>query len=140
MTMPAGTYYVGDLCYVLCEDRDWSSVCESMFSSEYGNPTPGEYTLPDGRRYAIQGTAHGDGSYMDTINGGGYPVDSGTIGCILVSDLTDTDHPSFWIDGGNIIEFDAPFNVYASNGVIHFGNKVAIDTDPTDNFDDEEGF
>ena len=117
MTMPAGTYYVGDLCYVL-QGSDWDDVIDLMFpdsrSGHYG-----EHTLMDGRKFAILRTAYGDGEYPDD-RGNSYPVDSGTIGCIL-TDATSTTH-------GAIIQFDQPFEVVDRNGTLCFGD-VEIYTD-----------
>ena len=48
----------------------------------------GEFTLKDGRRFAIYNTNYGDGVY-DTDSGDSCAVDSGSIGCILKSDIRD---------------------------------------------------
>lgn len=47
-----------------------------------------EYKLEDGRNFFWFSTAWGDGVYEDQ-QGGSYPVDSGTIGAILLSDIRD---------------------------------------------------
>lgn len=124
--MPAGRYYVGDLCYVM--HPEWNECCSLFFAgrSDHGC-NEGEFTLKDGRRFANFNTAYGDGSYMSNI-GTEHCVDSGSIGCILVSDIRDescTDMERL----GAIVEFATPFEVYYEGGVIHFGH-VAIDTDP----------
>lgn len=77
------TYYIGDLCYVLHDA--WDEVC-SLFT--FDNET-WEYQLQDGRKFFLFNTAHGEGVYQDQ-HGGRYPVDSGTIGAILVDDIRDT--------------------------------------------------
>lgn len=77
--MKAGEYWVGDLCYVL--DDVWLEVCDLTLDGEEG-----EFTLKDGRKFALFNTAYGDGCYPDNL-GNMYGVDSGTIGCIAVSDL-----------------------------------------------------
>lgn len=43
MTMPAGRYYIGDLCYVMHDE--WDEFCDHL---DY----PGERKLKDGRKYA----------------------------------------------------------------------------------------
>jgi len=58
MTMPAGKYYVGDLCYVMDSD-EWSQVCSLIIQGE--KLLDGEFELPDGRRFAIYSTHWGDG-------------------------------------------------------------------------------
>jgi hypothetical protein len=80
--MKAGTYYVGDLCYVLHDE--WDEVCELIIKDNVC--LDGEFTLRDGRRFAIYGTAYGDGNYFDQ-NGKSYDVDAGSIGCILMNDI-----------------------------------------------------
>jgi len=119
--MPAGKYWIGDLCYVL--DEVWDDVCKFICSD-----TPdGEFTLPDGRKFASYGTAYGDGSYESNI-GTLHPVDSGTIGCIKVEDLGGTDDERL-NSLGAIVEFSKPFKTADEDGVITFGH-VEIDTEP----------
>ena len=87
-TMPAGRYWVGDLCYVL-DAEDWSHLpCGD-----------GLYELADGRTIAKFSTVHGDGTYGDDI-GNEYAVDSGTIGCILAGDIR---KPDAWTSGGAFV-------------------------------------
>lgn len=132
--MPAGRYYVGDLCYVMHDV--WDEFCDITISDR--ECLNGVFTLKDGRRFATFSTAYGDGYYKDE-DGRGYSVDAGLIGCILESDITD-DAPS--ISGGQIIEFKESFNVGSRNGVICFGD-VYIDTagysDDEEYFDDTWG-
>lgn len=124
MTMKAGTYYIGDLCYVM--HKEWDEVCNNL--------EDGEHTLADGRTYAIYGTAHGDGRY-DSAKGA-IDVDSGTIGCILVEDIREG-LPS---DGFAIVTFEQPFDTGVEKGLIYF-DHVEIDTDPEyDVLDDEDDY
>lgn len=122
--MPAGKYYVGDLCYVM--HPQWSEVCDLIFSNNEDN---GEYTLENGVKFAVHHTLYGDGTYFDDINRS-YSVDAGLIGCILVNDIDDfTQSP----EGGNYIVFDHPFETSRDNdGTIIFG-KVEIKTGDNDN-------
>lgn len=130
MTMSAGQYYVGDLCYVI---EEWDDVC-SLIINDSGI-LDGEFELPDGRRFAIYGTAYGDGVYKDQF-GHEYCVDSGSIGCILVEDISRKDYVGR-IDGflGHFHTFDKPFQTYSEDGKLVFGN-VRIDTDPK--YEEEE--
>lgn len=118
-TMPAGRYYVGDLCYVMHDV--WDEVCDLMFPhdniGEYG-----KFKLKDGRKFAVYSTFYGDGTYRDG-SGREYSVDAGVIGCILESDIRDPD-PS---DGGNYIDFARDFKTGEDGGLIWFGD-VFIDT------------
>lgn len=138
--MPAGNYYVGDLCYVLHDE--WDEVCELTIK---GNRClDGEFVLKDGRRFATYGTALGDGEYRDQY-GKKYGVDAGLIGCILLSDVDQTNDSNF-LHGGQVIEFPYDFTTQGGraddpdwDGVIRFGS-VMIETDPDDDgrWDEEE--
>lgn len=129
MTMPAGTYYVGDLCYVM--SKEWSEVCNITI---HGNDClEGEFEMPDGRRFAMLGTAWGDGTYDSNV-GTEHAVDSGTIGCIALKDIREGARSDLERLGA-VIEFNTPFEVRKDGGELIFGH-VIIDTDPV--YDDEE--
>jgi hypothetical protein len=80
--MPAGRYYVGDLCYVIEDDEVWSEVCDFMFDGKGDNE--GQVTLKDGRTIVIYGTRYGDGTYQSNL-GTSHSVDAGVIGAMLES-------------------------------------------------------
>jgi hypothetical protein len=122
--MLSGKYYVGDLCYVMT-DEEWRQVCDIIFKNN--NIIDGEFNLPDGRRFAIYSTSWGDGTYYDK-EGREYSVDSGSIGCILLSDIK-ADKYEHIEELGNYIEFENSFVTSEHEGVIQFGT-VLIDTDP----------
>lgn len=134
MTMPAGNYYVGDLCYVL--HNEWDEVCEIMFDTP--NPSgvrDGEFTLKDGRRFATYSTQYGDGLYNDQF-GNQYPVDAGLIGCILLSDI-DQDNSDNNVTLGATVVFESDFETSGGrfdgtdwDGVIRIG-KLNIETGDT---------
>lgn len=121
MTMPAGIYYVGDLCYVM--NNEWNEVCKITFTDE--DILSGEFALSDGRKFAIYSTAYGDGCYMDQY-GKEYSVDSGSIGCIKIADITEDD-----IREGQIVEFSDPFQTSCVEGLIRIGD-IRIDTTEND--------
>jgi len=135
-TMPAGRYYVGDLCYVMHDV--WDEVCDLMFPDS-SRGIYGKFKLNDGREFAVHSTAYGDGTYRDGM-GREYSVDAGVIGCILESDIRD---PEAHTSGGQVLDFIAEFDTWEDRGVIHFG-VVAIDTvgddddDYYDNYYDDE--
>ena len=118
--MKAGQYYIGDLCYVLNDDA-WFELCD--LTIQKNSALDGEFENPKGIKFAIYGTKYGDGTYQDE-DGRNYPVDSGTIGCIATEYMTDT--PA----GAVIVTFAEDFETGSENGVIWFGDKVRIDTDP----------
>ena len=124
MTMPAGRYYIGDLCYVM--HPEWQECCELFFPpGAPGRGVEGEFTLKDGRRFASFGTAYGDGTYssnMTTV----HSVDSGSIGCIRVEDICDHEYDNIE-ELGAFVEFAEPFEVSANAGILKFG-QVEIDT------------
>ena len=131
MSMPAGEYYIGDLCYVVDE---WDDYCSVII--QYDKCLNGEFHMPDGRKFASYGTCWGDGVYEDT-SGRQYSVDAGLIGCILVSDITRKDYDIERIkELGAIHTFETDFVTGKEGGVIFFG-RVQIDTDPE--FYEDEG-
>ena len=117
VTLPAGHYLIGDLCY---QDRnEWDQMINPF---EEGVVK----TLSDGRKYVILNTRHGDGCYQDQ-DGKDYFVDSGTIGIIeYTGDLNS--------DLGRTFDFGSDFQVYSYDGVLHFG-AMYVDTDYRD-YDD----
>jgi hypothetical protein len=123
MTMPAGRYYIGDLCYVM--HPEWDEFCELTIK---GNQClDGEFVLKDGRRFASFSTAHGDGTYRSNIDTE-HSVDAGLIGCIRLEDIRDKEYtPEFLTELGAFIEFTEPFDVYADQGLLTFGH-VQIET------------
>lgn len=134
--MPAGDYYVGDLCYVLHDE--WDEVCSITIKDN--QCLDGEFTLKDGRRFAMYHTAWGDGEYYDQL-GRSYGVDAGLIGCILIDDvdlLNDMNH----IKGGQVVNFPHDFHTSGKgdnpewDGAIRFG-KLVIETNP-DEVEEEE--
>lgn len=122
--MPAGKYYVGDLCYVMHDV--WNEFCEITINDH--QCLDGVFALSDGRLFATFGTMYGDGCYQVQI-GREYSVDAGLIGCIRFEDITD---PEANISGGHIINFGEDFEVFEDNGVIIFGDleiDIAEDQD-----------
>ena len=145
--MKAGEYWIGDLCYVLTNDAVWDELHDLCFPPDranWGDREDGEFTLKDGRKVATFGTAYGDGCYNDNKGniGGAYPVDSGSIGCILVSDITDKDAN---LKLGVIHKFEKDFDTDEDSGIIVFGDVEIYtgDYDPNhgddyDDFDEED--
>jgi hypothetical protein len=124
--MPAGRYYVGDLCYVLHDE--WDECCNLFFEGRTDHGcNQGEFTLKDGRRFVSYNTRWGDGFYEDEQERG-YGVDAGLIGCIKVEDLNLSNSVNY-IHGGYIIDFSKDFECYYEDGKIHIGH-IVIDTDP----------
>ena len=135
MSMPAGKYYIGDLCYVM-DDVEWDEFCSITIDGQ--RVLDGEFQLKDGRRFATYGTAYGDGVYYDQY-GHSYSVDAGLIGCILVEDIRAEKYENL-LDLGSIMEFDKSFatsggrNDEGWEGLIQFGH-VLIETNPVEEED-----
>jgi len=127
MTMPAGRYYIGDLCYVM--HPEWDEACALFFpTNQSGRGVEGEFTLRDGRRFASFGTAFGDGEYYNNM-GTSHCVDSGSIGCIRIEDIRDDEYSNLESLGA-VVEFTEPFEVEkVGRGLLKFGH-VEIETDP----------
>ena len=122
--MKAGTYYIGDLCYVM-HDR-WDEFCNLTI---VGNKVlDGEFNLSDGTRFATFTTQWGDGTYKDEL-GNEYPVDAGLIGCIRVEDIAPEELAN--LESGRVVEFVQAFSTWSAGGEIRIGN-VLIDTDYTE--------
>ena len=131
--LPAGKYYIGDLCYVM--HKEWDEVCGLFFKGRTDHGcNQGEFMLADGRRFACYNTRWGDGTYFDEARNR-YSVDAGCIGCILVSDISIDDANN--IGSGNVHEMTRDFNTSNEDGILTFGH-VIINTDNDDGFNDYE--
>jgi hypothetical protein len=120
--MPAGTYYIGDLCYVM--DGEWNEFCQLTIKDN--TCLQGKFTLADGREFASFSTRYGDGEYRAS-NGAKLGVDAGLIGCIKVEDITDDvdkNYPQGLGELGTVVTFDKPFSVSGNRdtGRIRFGH------------------
>ncbi len=130
MTMPAGTYYVGDLCYVLQEEGSdiWGQLCKAS------NFEDGEVQLESGVRAAVYGTKYGDGSFFDK-EGHEFAVDSGTLGCVLL-EQTESEAVKKCLAANicRVVEFEEAFETSEEGGIVKLG-RVWIDTgsEPDDN-------
>lgn len=133
ITMPAGRYYVGDLCYVL--DNKWDEVCSLTIAGNQANE--GKYTLSDGTDFVMFHTAYGDGAYNGN-DGFVYAVDSGTIGMVSVDALGSKADDAKAAKLGNIVEFTGgDFLCENIKGDMYFGH-LNIDTDPSYEEDEDQ--
>ena len=118
--MPAGRYFVGDLCYVM--HPQWEEFCDLTIVDN--DCVDGQFVLKSGVKLTHFGTEYGDGRYPDQL-GNEYPVDAGLIGCILVDDISD---PKALMEGGKIIDFPTDFECSAQHGgTLNFGH-IFIET------------
>lgn len=124
VTVPAGTYILGDPCYSIPED-EWDDILTetNYFNDSYGN-------LSDGRFFLGFGTAFGDGVFTGS-DGVDYGVDAGLIGLV--------EAPEEYVNEYNdrsVIVFETETIVSNDNGRMQFGN-VFIDTDPEIYYEEE---
>lgn len=122
--MPAGLYYIGDLCYVM--KSQWDEFCTKSLADE------GAITLDNGVHVVQFGTAYGDGVYNDQFDNK-YPVDAGLIGCICLEDICDHDARTKF---GLVVNFPSDFECSNDDGVMHFAH-IRINT-KNDDIDEEQ--
>jgi hypothetical protein len=133
VTMTAGTYYVGDLCYVLHDS--WDEVCSLTIQGQA--VLEGRFQLADGRVFAMFNTAYGDGEYTDNL-GGRYPVDAGNIGCILLEAVDRSTEDDVTL--GVTHTFDQDFECDTDGRTIEFGSIRIPTADDEDEWDEDEDY
>lgn len=124
-TLPAGKYYVGDLCYVF-PDPEWGiffhdAQDQAPEGQHWSAITEGAFEV-DSKCFWYHSTAFGDGGYEDQ-NGHMYCVDAGIIGIIpfelaQYSDLEDL------LNLGNVVTFDSEVVCKYSDGTFFIGDLV----------------
>lgn len=109
-TAPAGTYYIGDLCYALPRD-----VYEKVFGGVGGYQSGFYFKGAD--FFMMAGTSYGDGEYKGS-DGNSFCVDAGIIGIapVRICDMKGQNH----IPGGHIYTFSRPVNCRFGGGVFDF--------------------
>jgi hypothetical protein len=132
--LPAGTYYIGDLCYVVDKANgfDWGDFLDATLHNAEnitdGRGTSDGYFEYEGTHFFSSHTAYGDGSYEDQ-EGRNYTVDAGLIGCWPVTGLgADPKMPV--PEHGQVVTFAKPFTCKTcdeTGGTIVIGH-VRIDT------------
>lgn len=129
--LEAGTYYVGDLCYVFGDD-DWDEICGLMFNSENDG-----YIEYKGFTMFFASTKYGDGTYHDQY-GQEYAVDAGLIGAVALKNLTSEKAKKAIEDkDGQLIEFERSFTCSEDDGIITIG-KYIINTGDTEEYEDDD--
>ena len=116
--LPAGTYYIGDLCYVLGND-----VYDNIFGGTgYGSGIYEEKNT--GRAFLVAGTAYGDGMYVNS-DMKDFAVDAGIIGICSHSLMAKND------GGGHVYTFAGPVECDFNDGRFFFNSGttyMVIDT------------
>ena len=129
----AGSYYVGDLCYVLKEKNgySWKSFCGEWDSKDGGYATIFHF---EGQKVFCSNTAFGDGSFYDQ-RGRSFSVDSGSIGIWPMDKLPSNINTQ----GGHVLNFDEPFKCFPcdSRGNIHIGHLTISTGEENDVWEDQ---
>ena len=119
-TLPAGRYYIGDLCYALKR-----SVYMDVFGGNGNGYLSGHYKMDDGE-FLVDRTAWGDGSYFGS-NNYAYGVDAAIIGIANISICC----PEKDVYGGTLHTFTEPVKCSFKNGRFEFSSGswyLEIDT------------
>lgn len=127
-TFPAGTYYIGDLCYCFPNQGPkeplWGELCNILFNGVENPQGWKKFFDFHGHRVGTDSTEWGDGRY-DGSDGKKYAVDSGSIG-ILPIELMRFAEPEYTDERlselASIVTFDKPFRVKFDNGEFWFGD------------------
>jgi hypothetical protein len=122
-TLPPGTYYIGDPCYVF-NDRDWKIICDNCLD---------DLGIIDifKHKFFMEGTTYGDGTYHDNF-GRSYPVDAGLIGAVPIELIA----KKYMRDGMHFITFDKELPIEYAGGNFTFGDIIIKTRD--DDFEEEE--
>lgn len=125
--IPAGRYYLSDLCYAL-PDPIYDEIWGKQFNYNHG-----AYRRSDGAMFIVDHTAYGDGGYRGS-DGETYGVDAGVI-ALTSAALTDKPY------GGRWYELKTPGTFSASDGVFELmggGVYVRINTAGGEDEDEDE--
>lgn len=116
ITLPPGTYWIGDLSYVFGELGEDTGVL-------YGYQGLIQLKSRPSFHFVTFGTG-GDGTFLDE-RGQEYPVDSASIGLINVN-LLAHDTVQKMLDGGSghVHEFILPFTCDRSDEIVRFGDVI----------------
>lgn len=120
-------FYIGDLCYAL-DDEIYNDVWGGAGYED------GIYTEPvTGLRFAVAGTAYGDGTYEDDY-GREYDVDAGNI-ALVPAELAEDTEGGHYFQGAGEAKFEAEkgfFEITLPNG-----DRICIGTDESYDAEDD---
>lgn len=116
-TLPAGKYYIGDLCYAL-----HNALYDRIFGPKYND---GYYVMKNSPSHVfMMGGTGGDGEFRGS-DGKNYAVDAGIIGIASESTLDPKKKP---YDGGRLFTFTSPVKVNLKGS--HFSFEGEHSNDP----------
>lgn len=111
-------FYIGDLCYALNDtvyDEVWGGAAYM----------DGVYEAPNGHRFAVAGTAWGDGTYEDGKLRE-YDVDAGNLS-LVPAELAERTDGGHYFPGAGTATFEADHGFFTIK--LPSGEVVSIDTD-----------
>ena len=127
-TLPAGKYYIGDLCYAMKDEINDGIFGDNGYAYGY-------YRLKNGC-FLVDATAYGDGSYQGT-NGFDYGVDAGIIGIASLSVCNAEEK----IYGGTVHTLSEPALCTFKDGIFEFSSgSWYLKIDTTAEFDDDASY
>lgn len=140
--LPAGSYYVGDLCYLFGDKTD---DIYQEYVCGVGNNDDKAVDIKAGRRKEFSAfygsTAYGDGEFEDNENNK-YSVDAGILGVVqllsadLLAEAKKIDAEGY----AKIIEFKKDFRVDRDeDGTFTFGHLTIVTDDSDQQEEDDEG-
>jgi hypothetical protein len=130
ITLPKGTYYIGDLCYVF--SKPWSKIVEAYFEGleKNGYKQINEVYIedPSSPIYLVMFYTGDDGIYRIKDTNEDFCVDSGSIGLVNKKYLNPT---TLKENGylGQVKEFQEDFQLQVSPEEIKIGDMIIIQTD-----------
>lgn len=146
--LPAGRYYVGDLCYVLGHSEDWDPMIEKMYPVKNGPMKEGFHEMPNGMQfYAF--SVDRDGVFYDEERRP-YSVDAGLIGCVHEKHMSEeskkdirdssSNQDEAW---GHMFDFEEPFECRVGGDsiygyYIHIGDEISIALKEDDEAEEDE--
>lgn len=116
--LPAGRYYIGDLCYAMKDTIYHDVFGDTAYSDGY-------YIINDGC-FLVAGTAYGDGAYKGS-NNFEYGVDAGILGIASMGVC----NPESDVSGGTLHTFTRPVECTFKDGCFAFHSgrfHLTIDT------------
>lgn len=128
ISMPAGSYWVGDPCYA-SRQANWSEYCSS--SECFEDPVA---TADDGSWVVGLPTMYGDGVFSDGW-GREYPVDAGLIGLVPAEFAEVGEDGKVW--GAHLVTFEHSFMAAVEGSVIRFG-PIEIETGDVEEDEEDE--
>lgn len=122
--LPAGSYYVGDLCYVFNDDNYNQLLKITDYFQNMNQPVQF-----NGFPVWAGGTYYGDGNYNDN-HGNSYLVDAGIIGIASIEVIDESEFHC-----GILLVFEQEFEVSYDDGIFQFGDYVLDTKNEDDEYD-----